>query len=144
MASDQGLVPSLNVEYLSDAVPVIAVFTKFDDLVVQVLDRDSEEESRAHAFKVVKEKFETPLEESRDRPKAYVCFEGAFLILLISSIAQRTSFPALDDNEGDHQEQVKGLIEKTAASLDDLALKMFFVSVQRNNLELCIKWAIHL
>ena len=63
--------------------------------------------------------------------------------MFISSIAQRTSFPALDDDEGDHQEQVKVLIEKTAASLDDLALKMLFVSVQRNNLELCIKYAIY-
>ncbi|KIJ95209.1 hypothetical protein K443DRAFT_683206 [Laccaria amethystina LaAM-08-1] len=106
-------------------VPVIAVFTKFDDLVAQLYDRDREEESRTDASKVVKEKFEMPLENSRDRPKAYVCFE------------------ALDDSEGDHQEQVKGLIEKTAASLDDLALKMLFVSVQRNNLELCIKYAIY-
>ena len=57
--------------------------------------------------------------------------------------SQRTSFPALDDDEGDHQEQVKGLIEKTAASLDDLALKMLFVSVQQNNLELCINYAIY-
>ena len=38
---------------------------------------------------------------------------------------------------------MKGLIEKTAASLDDLALKMLFVSVQQNNLELCIKYAIY-
>ena len=64
-------------------------------------------------------------------------------MLVISSIAQRTSFPALDDDKGDHQEQVKGLIEKTAASLDNLALKKLFVSVQRNNLELCIKYAIY-
>jgi len=106
-------------------VPVIAVFTKFDDLVAQVYDRDREEESRTDAFKVVKERFETPLEKSTDRPKAYVTFE------------------ALDDDEGDHQEQVKGLIEKTAASLDDLAIKMLFVSVQQNNLELCIKYAIY-
>lgn len=58
-------------------------------------------------------------------------------------MAQRTSFLALDDDEGDHQEQVKGLIEKTAASLDDLTLKILFVSIQRNNLELCIKYAIY-
>ena len=66
MGFDHGCVPSLNAEYLSDAVPVIAVFTKFDDLVAQIYDRDREEESRTDAFKVVKESFETSLENSRD------------------------------------------------------------------------------
>jgi len=37
---------------------------------------------------------------------------------------------------------VKVLIEKTASSLDDTALKMLFVSVQQNNIELCIRYAI--
>jgi len=37
---------------------------------------------------------------------------------------------------------VKVLIEKTASSLDDTALKMLFVSVQKNNIELCIRYAI--
>ena len=43
---------------------------------------------------------------------------------------------------GEHQEQVKVLIERTASSLDDTALKMLFVSVQQNNIELCIQSAI--
>ncbi|KXN81009.1 hypothetical protein AN958_06471 [Leucoagaricus sp. SymC.cos] len=106
-------------------VPVIAIFTKFDDLVVQVYDMDREEESRADALKVVKEKFETPLKRSEHGPRAYVRFE------------------ALDDDKGNHQEQVKGLIAETAASLDNVALKMLFASVQQNNLELCIKYAIY-
>ena len=37
---------------------------------------------------------------------------------------------------------MKVLIEKTASSLDDTALKMLFVSVQQNNIELCIQNAI--
>jgi hypothetical protein len=48
----------------------------------------------------------------------------------------------MQDDKGNHQDQVKELIEKTAESLDNLALKMLFVSVQRNNLELCIKYAV--
>lgn len=48
----------------------------------------------------------------------------------------------MHDDEGKHQDQVKSLIEKTADALDDLALKMLFVSVQQNNLELCIKYAV--
>ena len=38
---------------------------------------------------------------------------------------------------------MKVLIEKTASSLDDTALKMLFVSVQQNNIEVCIKYAIN-
>jgi len=47
-------------------------------------------------------------------------------------------------DDGNHQDQVKELIRKTADSLDNLALKMLFVSVQQNNLELCIRSAINL
>jgi hypothetical protein len=48
----------------------------------------------------------------------------------------------MQDDDGNHQDQVKELMEKTADSLDNLALRMLFVSVQQNNLELCIKYAI--
>ena len=37
---------------------------------------------------------------------------------------------------------MKVLIERTASSLDDTALKMLFVSVQQNNIEICIRYAI--
>ena len=37
---------------------------------------------------------------------------------------------------------MKVLIERTASSLDNSALKMLFVSVQQNNIELCIQYAI--
>ena len=43
---------------------------------------------------------------------------------------------------GKHQDQVKVLIEKTASSLDDTALKILFVSVQQNNIDLSVKSAI--
>ena len=43
---------------------------------------------------------------------------------------------------GEHQGQVKVLIERTASSLDDTTLKKLFVSVQQNNIELCIQCAI--
>jgi hypothetical protein len=41
------------------------------------------------------------------------------------------------------KEQVKVLIEKTASSLDDTTLKMLFVSVQQNIIELCIRHAVN-
>jgi hypothetical protein len=48
----------------------------------------------------------------------------------------------LHDDDGDHQDQVKVLLTKTADSLDDIALKILFVSVQQNNLELCLTYAV--
>jgi hypothetical protein len=51
--------------------------------------------------------------------------------------------PAIDNDNSNHQEQVGELIKKTAASIDDLALKMLFVTVQQNNLEICIENAIN-
>jgi hypothetical protein len=53
------------------------------------------------------------------------------------------SYAALYDEIGNHQDQVKVLIEKTASSLDDTALKILFVSVQQNNIELSIQYAIN-
>jgi len=52
-------------------------------------------------------------------------------------------FPAIDDDEGNHQEQVGELIKQTAASINDLALKMLFVTIQQNNLEVCIEYAMN-
>ncbi len=49
----------------------------------------------------------------------------------------------MHDDDCTHQDQVKVLIEKTADSLDNLALKMLFISIQQNNLELCIRYAIN-
>ena len=54
-----------------------------------------------------------------------------------------TLYTDLNDDEGDHQEQVKELIKNTASSIDDLALKMLFVTVQQNNLEVCIQYAVN-
>ena len=55
-----------------------------------------------------------------------------------------TSNPIADlhSETGNHQDQVKVLIEKTASSLDNTALKMLFVSVQQNNIDLSVQYAI--
>ena len=46
--------------------------------------------------------------------------------------------PAIHEDDGD---QVGELINLTAASIDDVVLKMLFVTVQQNNLEVCIEYA---
>ena len=49
----------------------------------------------------------------------------------------------MQKDNGNHQDQVKELTEKTAGSqVDNLALKMLYVSVQQNNLELCLRYAV--
>ena len=53
------------------------------------------------------------------------------------------SIADLHSETGNHQDQVKVLIEKTASSLDNTALKMLFVSVQQNNIDLCVQYAIN-
>ena len=50
---------------------------------------------------------------------------------------------AIHESEGNYQDQVGELIKQTAASIDDLALKMLFVTVQQNNLEVCIEYAVN-
>ncbi|KAF8326709.1 hypothetical protein F5887DRAFT_1196714 [Amanita rubescens] len=107
-------------------VPVVAIFTKFDDLITQVYDiNKEEEENREVACATLKEKFEEPLKHYKSSPCAYVQFES------------------IEKDEGNHQEQVGKLIKQTAASIDDLALKMLFVTVQQNNLEVCIEYAVN-
>jgi hypothetical protein len=48
----------------------------------------------------------------------------------------------MQEEHGNHQEQVGELMKLTAESLDNLALKMLFVSVQQNNLQLCVEYAV--
>jgi hypothetical protein len=50
---------------------------------------------------------------------------------------------AIHKDEGNHQEQVGELIKQTAASINNLALKMLFVTVQQNNLDVCIEYAVN-
>lgn len=106
-------------------VPVIAIFTKFDHLINQVYDtRKEEHENREVAVRILKEHLQGPLFRYKFPPKADVCLED------------------MHEDEGNHQERVKELIKKTADSLDNLALKILFISVQQNNLELCIQYAV--
>ena len=121
----------------------MAIFTKFDDLINQVFDEDkTEEENRKVAATKLKEKFEEPLRGYSFPPRAYVCFECTSS--LGKPITRLMPHPALHEDEGSHQKQVKELIDQTASSIDDLALKILFVTVQRNNMDVCIKYAVNM
>jgi len=53
------------------------------------------------------------------------------------------SHPAIHKDKGNHQEQVAELIKQTAASINNLALKMLFITIQQNNLYVCIEYAVN-
>ena len=127
-------------------MPVIAIFTKFDDLMTQIYDIDQDDEvNRQNAEEQVEKKFRKPLYEYTFPPRADVCFEGKCRLISVHR-PYGSTFNAMADlhsETGNHQDQVKVLIEKTASSLDDTALKMLFVSVQQNNFDLCVRYAIN-
>ncbi|KAF8152418.1 hypothetical protein B0H34DRAFT_800853 [Crassisporium funariophilum] len=106
-------------------VPVVAIFMKFDDLIKQVYIRGQDKtENTKKALVTLEKKFKEPLSRYKFPPRAYV------------------RFMAIHKHNGNHQEQVGELIKQTAASIDNLALKMLFVTVQQNNLEVCIQYAV--
>ena len=58
-------------------VPVIAIFTKFDDLMTQIYNIDLDDDvNRQNAEEQVEEKFRKPLYGYAFPPRADVCFEG--------------------------------------------------------------------
>ena len=102
----------------------MAIFTKFDDLITQVYDTEKEEEeNREIACTTLEEQFKKPLKGYMFPPHAYVQFECMSLVLY-RLILGLIVVLAIDDDEGNHQEQVGELIKQTAASIDDLGLKM--------------------
>ena len=127
---------------LKKLVPIVAIFTKFDDLINQVYDPSlDDDDNRSVAERLLKDDLRAPLFKFKFPPRADVRLEGKYVSasLLICWLGCYTE---LHEDDGDHQKQVKKLIEKTAESLDDLALKILFVSLQQNNLELCLKYAV--
>jgi len=121
----------------------VAIFTKFDDLITQVYDRNEEDEkNRKVAYATLEKKFKKPLQSYKFPPRTYVRFE-CMSLLLWQPILRVMACLAIHEDEGNHQEQVGELIKQTAASIDDLALKMLFVTIQQNNLEVCIEYAVN-
>ena len=115
--------------------------------MTQIYDIDQDDnDNRQNAEEQVEKKFRKPLYGYAFPPRADVCFEGKCRLILCQSVdymTQPSTLTAdLHTETGKHQDQVKVLIERTASLLDDTALKMLFVSVQQNNIELCVQYAI--
>ncbi|KAJ7026518.1 hypothetical protein C8F04DRAFT_108939 [Mycena alexandri] len=110
-------------------VPLIAIFTKFDGLLTKAFNRlkangSSRMEAKnlqgQHAQDILNTDFIAPLMSTKFCPSAYVRMDD---------MRKETS-------------NCMDLIEKTANTLTDDMLKLLFVSVQQNNIDLCIQFAV--
>ena len=75
------LTPSFKFQFSIShfTVPVIAIFTKFDDLMTQIYDIYQDDDvNRQNAKDQVEKKFRKPLYGYAFPPRADVCFEGKF------------------------------------------------------------------
>ena len=82
MVSILGLVLAPHLHSCSFAVPVVAVFTKFDDLITQIYNEDlEEEENRRVADHELRSKFQVPLMGYKFPPRADICMEGVLNLL---------------------------------------------------------------
>ncbi|KAF7343568.1 GTP-binding protein [Mycena sanguinolenta] len=123
--------PLLEAEdrFFKISVPLIVIFTKFDGLVTkafQQLRAEGKKIPAAHAGKVqlaqqmLTTNYRDQLNSVEFKPSAYV---------------------RLDDMRLEQSNCIE-LINETAKTLNDDALLLLFVSVQRNNINLCIRWAV--
>jgi hypothetical protein len=108
-------------------------------LITQIYDIYQDDDvNRQNAEEEVEKRFRKPLYGYAFPPRADVCFEGKYWLLLFQSVDQLNVQPYTDlhiSDIGSHQDQVKVLIDKTASLLDDTAPKTLFVSGQQNNIE---------
>jgi len=116
-------------DYGSGKVPVVAIFTKFDGLISTAYGKLRDEnrslrEAQKERFERAKEMLNTnfiePLKKVTFRPSDHV---------------------RLDDMRAETS-SCNELIEKTADALNEDTLKLLFVSVQENNINLSIRYAV--
>ncbi|KAJ6484733.1 GTP-binding protein [Mycena sanguinolenta] len=110
-------------------VPLIVIFTKFDGLVTKAFQqlrgegkniRTANSENAELAQRMLTTNYRDQLNAATFKPSAYV---------------------QLDDMRLEHSSCID-LISQTASTLTDDALLLLFVSVQRNNIDLCILRAV--
>ncbi|KDQ64271.1 hypothetical protein JAAARDRAFT_27893 [Jaapia argillacea MUCL 33604] len=111
------------------AVPVIVIYTKFDDFVLQ-----TQQFLTSHGW----DEDDAFDEASRS---ASNCFTEEY-----AKVINETKFPPSMDvqlQDMDKPDTNCGkLLEKTTDALDDDALRQLLVCIQKNNLDLCGKWGV--
>ena len=127
-------------------VPIILIFTKFDGLVDRAYVELRDEMSRIEAMRRETERaqemlttlFIEPFMSTRFPPSALVRLDGNCLILISKSHAN--GFIGIDMRK--ETSNCNELIGTTINTLSDDVLRAFFVSVQQNNIDFCIRCAV--
>ncbi|KDR79305.1 hypothetical protein GALMADRAFT_1233028 [Galerina marginata CBS 339.88] len=112
-------------------VPVVAVFTKFDGLVTTAFN----ELRKEHKDLGIKEAKNKRFARAKEK------LNSDFIEPLMATKYQPSNHVQLDDMRNTASCCAE-LIEKTANVLNDDTLKLLFVSVQENNVNLCIHYAV--
>jgi len=107
-------------------VPLVAVFTKFDAQIIQECGKlddteDKWDKARKNAEIAFQNVYLPKVFDTKYPPKGYVCLED------------------MDIVENDCPE----LTEQTANAIDEVSIQELFVSIQRNNLDLCVKFGLN-
>ncbi|KDQ54556.1 hypothetical protein JAAARDRAFT_135344, partial [Jaapia argillacea MUCL 33604] len=115
------------------AVPVIAIYTKFDDFVLQTqqffMSQGEEEED---AF------LKASLSASNHFTKEYAIVFNKTRFPPSRNDLSFTSYIDMDKPDTNCDK----LLEKTADALNDDVVRQLFVCIQKNNLDLCGKWGV--
>jgi len=110
-------------------VPVVAIFTKFDGLLTLAFQKFKRENGGRE-----------PTEEEEDSTARLMLDANLGNYLRNESLFPPASYVTLMDlhEAGDCMD----LMDKTADALSEDALKILFVSVQQNNIDLCSRYAL--
>ena len=123
-------------------VPVIAVFTKYDqfkrDIKMKLEDegRDPDMNLNVEVESIFNKHYLARL----DGPPPFICLESED-----HGIAQLMNVYCINIRPADmqkHEKKCAGLIEMTANALSGSAVSLMLVAVQRNDLELSVRQAI--
>ncbi|KAJ7501552.1 hypothetical protein B0H11DRAFT_1992123 [Mycena galericulata] len=110
-------------------VPLIVIFTKFDGLVTKAfgrLRREGKDLDAAHAGKA---------------ELAQEMLTTNYIDRLKKAMVVPSAYVRLEDMRLQESSCVE-LMNTTANTLNDNTLRLLFVSVQQNNIDLCIRWAV--
>lgn len=133
---------------LTKIVPVIVIFTKFDALDTQAFTdlkkqgrsrKEARELAADHAISSFEGQHLEALYKRTYPPRAHIYLRGRPELSYIKIQAKNNPDVPDMNKEGS---KCGDLVEKTAASLSNETLQQLFVSTQRNNTELCMRYAL--
>ena len=121
---------------------MVAVFTKFDAQIIQECGKlddtaDKWDKARKNAKIAFQSVYLPKVFDTKYPPKGYVCLEGMIMNALYD-LKVIIILTDMDIAENDCPE----LTEKTADAIDEVSIQELFVSIQMNNLDLCVKFGL--